>query len=81
MKKIFLFTILFLFSFTNVFADNSYFIDFNKVLNTSKAGSEAQKKLKTSIESESNKYKKIEQKSWCFVKSRNENKSSYRFFR
>jgi|TARA_B110000967_G_C18688390_1_gene461734 outer membrane protein len=61
MKKIFLFTILFLFSFTNVFADNSHFIDFNKVLNTSKAGSEAQKKLKTLIESESNKNKKKEQ--------------------
>ena len=36
------------------------FIDFNKVLNGSKAGAEAQKKLKKEFENKTNKYNKIE---------------------
>jgi outer membrane protein len=49
--------------FSNLaFADNTYFIDFTKVLNESKAGSEAQKKLKDKFESESKKFKLEEEK-------------------
>ena len=49
--------------FSNLaFADNSYFIDFTKVLNESKAGSEAQKKLQDKFESESKKFKYEEEK-------------------
>ena len=44
------------------FADNTYFVDFTKVLNESKAGSEAQKKLKGKFESESKKFKLEEEK-------------------
>ena len=58
MKKVFLFILLFNFCLSNSFADNAYFIDFSKVLNTSKAGAEAQKKLKNKFESESKKFKK-----------------------
>jgi len=43
MKKLILFTTLFLFYLSNSFADNSYLIDFSKVLNNSKAGAQAQK--------------------------------------
>ena len=49
MKKTILLTTLLLFYFSSSFADTSYFIDFNKVLNNSKAGGEAQKKLKKKI--------------------------------
>ena len=56
MKKIFLFVILSVFYFSSSFADNSYFIDFKSVLNTSKAGSDAQKKLKKVFEDETKKF-------------------------
>ncbi|MDC0449927.1 OmpH family outer membrane protein [Pelagibacteraceae bacterium] len=61
MKKFFLITLFFLtYSFSS-FADNSYFMDVTKVLNTSKPGAQAQKKLQAKIESENNKFKKLEQ--------------------
>jgi len=60
MKKLILFTSLFLFNFSNSFAGDSYFIDFSKVLNKSKAGAQAQKNLKTKFESESKKFNKKE---------------------
>jgi len=60
LKKLILFTTLFLFYFSNSFADNSYFIDFSKVLNKSKVGIQAQSNLKKKFESESNKFKKQE---------------------
>ena len=56
MKKIFLFVILSVFYFSSSFSDNSYFIDFTSVLNTSKAGSDAQKKLKKEFENETKKF-------------------------
>ena len=56
MKK-FLIYFLFLFSFNQfVLADNTYFIDFTRVLNQSKAGAEAQKNLKNKFESENKKF-------------------------
>ena len=49
--------------FSNLaFADNTYFIDFTRVLNESKAGSEAQKKLQGKFDSESKKFKLEEEK-------------------
>ena len=42
------------------FADNAHFIDFKEVLNTSKSGAEAQKKLKLEFEAASKKFNKIE---------------------
>ena len=56
MKKLFILS-LFLFSF-NEFAlsDNAYFIDYSKVLNQSKAGAEAQQKLKNKFETENKKF-------------------------
>ena len=61
MKKLIFITILFLTYSLNSFADNTNFIDFSKVLNTSKSGAEAQKKLKASFDLESKKYKKLEE--------------------
>ena len=61
MKKTILLTTLLLFYFSSSFADTSYFIDFNKVLNNSKAGGEAQKKLKKKFEDETSKFKKVEE--------------------
>ena len=56
MKKLIIY-ILFLFSLNQfVLADNTYFIDFSKVLNQSKAGADAQQKLKDKFESESKKF-------------------------
>ena len=56
MKKLFIY-FLFLFSFNQlVLADNTYFIDFTRVLNQSKAGAEAQKNLKNKFESENKKF-------------------------
>ena len=56
MKK-FIIYFLFLFSFNQLaLADNTYFIDFTKVLNQSKAGAEAQQKLKNKFDSESKKF-------------------------
>lgn len=60
MKKTILLATLLLFYFSSSFADTSYFIDFNKVLNNSKAGGEAQKKLKKKFEDETSKFKKVE---------------------
>ena len=60
MKKIivkYFFISLFLNLFNSyLFADNTYFIDFSKVLNQSKAGADAQDKLKKKFESESKKF-------------------------
>lgn len=65
MKKIIKFillTFLIVTIYTNVsHAENIYFIDFSKVLNTSKAGADAQEKLKIKFETESNKFKKEEE--------------------
>jgi Skp family chaperone for outer membrane proteins len=61
MKKLLIITLFFLsYSFSS-FADNSHFLDLTKVLNTSKPGAEAQKKLQTKFESETKKFKKLEQ--------------------
>jgi Skp family chaperone for outer membrane proteins len=48
-KKIFLLTTLFLFYVSNSFSENFVFLDFNKVLNQSKAGASAQVQLKKKI--------------------------------
>ena len=60
MKKIIV-KIFFIYFFLNLLnnyllADNTYFIDFSKVLNQSKAGADAQNKLKKKFESESKKF-------------------------
>ena len=60
MKKLFLITLFFLIYSFSTLADNSHFIDFKKVLNTSKPGAAAQKKLQTKFESETKKFKKLE---------------------
>jgi len=56
-KKLIFITIFFLFYSLNSFADNTYFIDYTKVLNGSKPGAEAQKKLKEKFANESKKFK------------------------
>ena len=61
MKKLIFITIFFLTYSFHSFADDSYFVDFSKVLNTSKPGAEAQKKLRNRFKSETEKYKKLEQ--------------------
>ena len=62
MKK-FIIYFLFLFSFNQfALADNTYFIDFTRVLNQSKAGADAQQKLKNKFESESKKFLAEEEK-------------------
>ena len=61
MKKFITF-FLFLFLLNQfALADNTYFIDFTKVLNQSKAGADAQQKLKKKFESESKKFSKQEE--------------------
>ena len=60
MKKLFFITILLLTYSLNSFADSSHFIDFTKVLNTSKPGAEAQKKLKEKFSTGTKKFKKQE---------------------
>jgi len=60
MKKLILITILLLTYSFNSFADNSHFIDFSKVLNISKPGAAAQKKLKQNFKIETEKYRKLE---------------------
>ena len=57
LKFFFITSFIFLFFKGVVYAENIYFIDFSRVLNNSKAGSEAQKKLKDNFESESKKFK------------------------
>ena len=61
-KKIVIIFLSLIFYSNVAFADNTYFIDFTRVLNESKAGSEAQKKLKDKFESESKKFKLEEEK-------------------
>jgi len=60
MKKLILTTLFILLYSINSYADNSRFIDFTKVLNTSKPGADAQNKLKERFESESKKFITIE---------------------
>ena len=60
MKKLFIFTSLFLFYFSNSFSDLPYFIDFSKVLNNSKAGAEAQKKLEKKLETQNKNFAQFE---------------------
>ena len=60
MKKLFILTTLFLFYFSNSFSDLPYFIDFTKVLNSSKAGSEAQKKLAKKFETQNKNFAQLE---------------------
>ena len=57
MKKIFLTIALFAILQGNVFADISYFIDFDKVLNFSKAGKSAQDSLKKKFNNATKKFK------------------------
>ena len=59
MKKLIFITLFFIAYSQNSFADNSYFIDFSKVLNKSKPGSEVQKKLKDKFNTESKKFTKL----------------------
>jgi Skp family chaperone for outer membrane proteins len=59
-NKIFLFTTIFFLYFSSSFSANTHFIDFSKVLNQSKAGSQMQAKLKKKFEGESNKFKQQE---------------------
>jgi outer membrane protein len=60
MKKLILFLTLFIFNFTISFADTPHFVDFNKVLNTSKAGTAAQEELKSRFVSGNKKFSKQE---------------------
>ena len=60
-KLIFIFLICFSYSL-NSFADTSHFIDFVKVLNNSKAGADAQNKLKKRVQTETQKFKELEKK-------------------
>lgn len=48
--------------FLNSYADNTYFIDFSKVLNQSQAGAEAQNNLQSKFQKESDRFKKEEEK-------------------
>ena len=59
--KLFFITIFFLGYSLNSNADALYFIDFAKVLNQSKSGSEAQLKLKNKFTRETKKFQKIEE--------------------
>ena len=60
MKKLIFITLLFLNYSLNSFADNPHFIDFTKVLNGSKSGSAAQKKLQDKFLIESKKFNKLQ---------------------
>jgi Skp family chaperone for outer membrane proteins len=60
MKKLIFIILLFFLNTSNSFADNVYFMDFGKVLNASKPGAEAQKKLKNKIEAETKRFNKLE---------------------
>ena len=59
-KIFFIYLFLNLFN-SHLFADNTYFIDFSKVLNQSKAGAEAQNNLKKKFENESERFQKAEE--------------------
>jgi outer membrane protein len=56
-KKIFLVATLFFFYFSSSFSDSAHFVDFKKVLNKSKAGSEMQTELRNKFEAASKKFK------------------------
>ena len=56
MKKFIIYYLFLFFLNQFAFADNTYFIDFTRVLNQSKAGADAQQKLKNKFESESKKF-------------------------
>lgn len=60
MKIKFYLSIIFLTIFTNLYADETYFIDLSKVLNQSKAGAEFQNNLKKNIQNNSDNFKKTE---------------------
>jgi|TARA_B100001093_G_scaffold466702_1_gene485293 Skp family chaperone for outer membrane proteins len=60
MKKIIFIAIIFILTFNISYADNVYFMDFSKVLNTSIAGKKAQVFLKNKFSKEQDKFKKIE---------------------
>jgi len=59
MKKLFLTILLLLFS-PNSFAGETYFLDFDKILNSSKAGSAAQGNLKLQFKNQTKKFKDLE---------------------
>ena len=61
MKKLIIYFLILFYCNQLVLADNTYFIDFTRVLNQSKAGAEAQQKLKNKFESESKKFLKEEE--------------------
>ena len=58
-KLIFIITIILTYSL-NSFAENPHFIDYVKILNTSKPGADVQKKLQNKFKSESKKFAKLE---------------------
>ena len=60
-NKFFITLFLFSFYFASSFAERVHFIDFVKVLNKSKAGSTAQEKLKTKFQTETKKFKELEE--------------------
>jgi len=60
MKKLISITLLYLVFSLNASADNSYFIDFNKILNGSKSGAQVQKNLQNKLKAETVKYKQLE---------------------
>ena len=60
MKKFIIIAVLLILNPLNSYAESIHFIDFGKVLNTSKAGAAIQKKLKNDFESETKKFAKIE---------------------
>ena len=62
MKKLIIITILILAYPLSSFADSAYFIDYTKILNTSKLGAAAQKELKERFKAESKKFKDLEEK-------------------
>ena len=60
-KKIIYILCFILLSMNNLTANDTYFIDFSKVLNQSKAGAEAQDKLKKKFETETKKFNNEEE--------------------
>ena len=60
MKKLIFITFFFLVYSLSSFAESAYFIDFKKVLNSSKSGAEAQKKLIKRFETETKKFKELD---------------------
>jgi Skp family chaperone for outer membrane proteins len=60
MKKLIFITIIFITYSLSSFAENPHFIDYIKILNTSKPGADVQKKLQSKFKSESQKFTKLE---------------------